>query len=353
MGLLHWIRRLLQGDAFAALVGPNALMAGPGSGDGFQTFVNKELPPGIPGDWAGANIRANFPAGPFELVASPGGVTVGAMCWANPNTGLATSYFVPGCAAAFVHREAQGIITQFLGIATMEIVEGDAVTPQVQGDWWGLFAGGATAGQKVYANPVTGALSAAATGNSVSGAITSASLSSAGVLTVATITGTPLAVGQVIVGTGVPNGSYIASLGTGTGGTGTYNLANVDGTAFSTVSAEAMTYYGAQETQFYVAQPVTADCSFTASLAEPAAGTAFGVLTVTAIASGALTPGQWISATGLPGSANVQILEQTSGTTGGTGTYLTTNVGYTISSTNTFDATQGKMGKISSWANYW
>lgn len=348
MSLLKWISSLLQGDAFASLLGPYALMAGPGAGDGFQEFVNNELPPGIPGDWAGANIRANFPAGPFALVASPAGVTVGAIAWANPNTGMATSYFVPGCASGFVHREGQGIITQFLGVATMEIVEGDAVTPQVQGDWWGLLAGGGSAGQQIYANPVTGALSAAASGNTVTGAITSASLSSAGVLTVATITGSPLAVGQIIVGAGVPNGSYIASLGTGTGGTGTYNLANADGTAFSTVSAEAMTYYGVQGTQFYLAQTVTPDCSFTASLAEPAAGEANGVLTVTAIASGSLVPGQWISATGLPGSANVQILEQLTGTT-----YLTSNVGYTVSSTNTFVATQGKVGKITSWASAW
>jgi hypothetical protein len=114
-----------------------------------------------------------------------------------------------------------------------------------------------------------------------------------------------------------------------------------------------MTYYGVQETQFYLAEPVTADCSFTASLAVPAAGVAFGVLTVSAIASGVLAPGQWISATGLPGSANVQILQQLTGSAGSTGTYLTTNVNYTIASTNSFVATQGKLGKISSLANWW
>ena len=65
-------------------------------------------------------------------------------------------------------------------------------------------------------------------------------------------------------------------------------------------------------------------------------GVAFGVLDVTAVASGALIPGQWISATGLPGSRNVQILEQLTGVSpalppgGGTGTYLTTNTNYAV-----------------------
>lgn len=331
-------------------------MSGPGSPDGFQTFVNKELPPGLPGDWAGANIRANFPAGPNAFVASPAGVTVGNMCWANPATGVATAYYQPNSAAAFVHREGQTVITTFLGVATMTILGGDAVTPQVQGDWWGLFASGGTAGQKVYANPLTGALTTNTTGNSVAGTITAASLATTGVLTVGTITGTPLAVGQIITGAGVPPGSYIASLGTGSGGTGTYNLANLDGTAFSTVSSEAMAYAGVQETQFYLTQTIPANCSFTASLALPAAGVAYGVLTVTAIASGSLAPGQFISATGgggLAASANVQILQQITGTAGSTGTYYVSAVPAVVTSTNTFSATQGQVGKISSWANFW
>jgi hypothetical protein len=73
---------------------------------------------------------------------------------------------------------------------------------------------------------------------------------------------------------------------------------------------------------------------------------------VTAIASGVLAPGQFISATGggaLAGSANVQILEQLTGTAGSTGTYLTSNTSATVTSTNTFVGIQGKLGRISSW----
>jgi len=79
--------------------------------------------------------------------------------------------------------------------------------------------------------------------NSFSGAV-----SSAGVLTVTGFSGTTaLAVGQTLYGTGVPTGVTITSLGTGTGGNGTYNLAGWGGT---TVAAEAMNTSGGHFCQF-------------------------------------------------------------------------------------------------------
>ena len=58
------------------------------------------------------------------------------------------------------------------------------------------------------------------------------------VLTVSAQTAGKLAPGQAIAGTGVPTGSAIASLGTGTGGLGTYNLNKAPA---APISAEAMT----------------------------------------------------------------------------------------------------------------
>ncbi len=59
--------------------------------------------------------------------------------------------------------------------------------------------------------------------------------------TILTVTGTPtgnaLGVGQTVSGAGVAAGTIIASLGTGTGGTGTYNLSG----GAQTITAEAMT----------------------------------------------------------------------------------------------------------------
>lgn len=358
MNVSKWIRLLFLGELSRAelLAGPFALMAGPGSGDGFQTFVNTLLPPAVAGDFAGANIRANVVGGGFGYTATPAGVLIGSGGWANPATKLVSNYYQPASFPGFVHREGQAVITTFLGISTLTILQGMAVTLFDQGDFWGIFSAGATPGQKVYFDPLLGTLSGNASGNSVGGAITAASIT-ASVLTVTTITGTPLAVGQIIGGAGIPVGTYIASLGTGTGGAGTYNLANLDGTAIANVSSEAMTYTGVQETQFYVASPVSADALFTASLAAPVAPSLFGILTVTAVASGVLAPGQWLSATGgggLPGSQNVQILEQLTSTAGGgalgsTGTYLASNPSQVVTSTNTFVGTQGKLGRISTW----
>lgn len=352
-----FLLRLLAGDVSALITGPLALMAGPGAGNGIQTFVNNELPPGVLGDFAGAAIRANVVGGGFGYVAPPAGTLVGNGAWANPATRQASNYYQPASFKGFVHREGQTIITNFLGVSALGIQGGMAVTVMSEGDFWGYFTSGASAAQKVYFDPVTGNLSAAASGGSVVGANTTASITS-GVLTTTDSgqSGSALAVGQIITGAGVPAGTYIASAaGTGSG-THLWNLANADGTAIADVTAEAMANYGKQESQFTCAQNVTADCSFTGSLAAPVAPSEFGILTVSAVASGALQPGQWLSATGgggLAGSANVQILQQLTAvsptTGGGTGTYLTSNPSLVVTSTNTFVATQGKVGRISSW----
>ncbi len=57
-----------------------------------------------------------------------------------------------------------------------------------------------------------------------------------GVMTVSGATGTPLnnaATHATLLGAGIPAGVYVSSFGTGTGGNGTYNLANASGLSFS------------------------------------------------------------------------------------------------------------------------
>jgi hypothetical protein len=113
------------------------------------------------------------------------------------------------------------------------------------------------------------------------------------------------------------------------------------------------------ETPFQVASNVKVNATFTGSLAVPVSPAVGGILTVSAVAGGVLTAGQFITATGgggLLSNQNVQILSQLTATSpafptgGGTGTYLTNNVNSVVTSTNTFVATQGQKGKISSWA---
>jgi len=322
---------------------------------GFQSVVNNELPIGVAGDFAGANIKATVSAPPFGFVAPAEGTTVGCFAWGNPATGLASNYYVPNAALGFVHRENNGLITTFLGISTLQVLAGNMVTLYNQGDFMGIFSGAATVGQKVYADPLTGALTANATGNAVTASSTASSLATTGILTVgATLTGT-ITVGMVVTGTGIPDGCYVSSQLTGTtGSTGTYQLTNVNGTAFPVVASETVSFWGVFETTFQVASNVKVNATFTAALAAPVAPSVGGVLTVSAVAGGVLVAGQFITATGgggLTSSQNVQILSQLTGTTGSTGTYLTNYAGSTaVTSTNTFVGSQGNIGKISSWS---
>lgn len=312
----------------------------PQSNTGFQQFVNQQLAPGVPGDFAGANIKgsANAPEGGF--VAALAGVLIGAFAWGDPASGFASNFYQVNSALGFVHREMQALITVFLGISGMTIPSGLGVTLLNQGDFWALFSGGATVGQKVYADPVTGLCTAGAAGAGVAGTMTG-SIAVGGLMTISAITGTPLAVGQGVNVVGAPAGSYISALGSGTGGTGTYQLANANGAAYVIVTSTTINYTGPVETPFYVASNVKVNASVTASIATS------GVMTVTAVGSGVLTAGQFISGAAVP--ANYQIQQQLTGSAGSTGTYLLNLAPTTAVSSTTITATQGQVGKISSW----
>lgn len=324
----------------------------PGSTSGIQSFVNRELPPGVAGDWAGANIRASVTVGPWELVAPPSGVTVGAIGWANPVTGICSNYFQPNTFPGFIHREqqAQGLQTSGANIvnnvAATQILSGYPVVALSQGSFWGLFQGGAAAGNSVYANPTTGALIAAASGGGVTATGTAGTIS-ANVLTITAGTGT-IAIGQIVSGGTVPPGTYIVS-----GATTTWTLGNLDGTAIpNNASSSAYTFYGQQPVQWLCMESVQALASVTATLAASAGSGPFGVLTVSAVGSGVIQVGQWIQSSGtvpVPLTANIQILQQLTGSVGSTGTYLTTNT-IAVAAGQTFTTYNGQMAKISSWS---
>lgn len=82
------------------------------------------------------------------------------------------------------------------------------------------------------------------------------------VLTVSVVATGTLVAGQEVRGAGITAGTLIASFGTGTGGTGTYNLTNTQ-----TVSSEAMTSnqpvvtYDSTAGSFYVISPTTGAAS--------------------------------------------------------------------------------------------
>lgn len=314
---------------------------------GFQSFVNNELPIGVPGDFASADIHVSVNGGQGQFIAPPAGTTIGVFAWFNPATGLATNYYTPNSFLGFVHRENNGLITQFLGISALQVVPGNMVTGQEQGSFLGQFVSGATAKQKVYADPVTGALTANATGNGVTGSYTGTTVTS-GVMTTtdANLTGTAAAVGQVVYGGTLPEGTYIASsAGTGSG-THLWNLANANGTAIPNQTAFASHEQGVIETNYTVSEPVAADAtSDTAALA-----TGTGILTIAGTVTGLWLPGQFIAGANIPVSANAQILYQITGTFGVAGTYQTSYAPPTNVANEAMTGSGGKVGVITSWA---
>lgn len=325
----------------------------PGSNSGIQSYVNRELPVGVAGDWAGANIRASVPVGPWELVAPPSGVTVGAIGWANPATGICSNYFQPNSFPGFIHREqqAQGLQTSGANIVTnvvaTQVLSGYPVTALSQGDFWGLFQGGCSVGNSVYANPTTGALIAGASGAAVTASNTSVTTSGGNTLTLVGSTTGTVAIGQIVSAVGLPPGTYI------TAGSGTaWTIQNLDGTPIPVVTTVAASFYGQQAVQWLCMENVAALASVTATLAASTGSGPFGVLTVSAVGSGTILPNQWIQSSGtvpVPLTAGIQILQQLTGTVGGTGTYLTSNT-IAVASGQTFTTYNGQMAKISSWA---
>ena len=86
----------------------------------FQTSVRSGPAPGVEGDFASANPRSNFLAGPGGLVAGLAGLVIGRFAWvsnlrvdANGAPAIADN-FGAGAPNGFVHREQQALITGYL-----------------------------------------------------------------------------------------------------------------------------------------------------------------------------------------------------------------------------------------------
>ena len=256
----------------------------------FQTTVNLYNPIGVEGDFASRNPRAVAltPNG-GAFVAGPNGVNIGNFAWIA-NDGVTVNSFATGAVApsGYVHRDQQGLLTQYLQAAGMLIPPGFPVTLMVAGDFVDLIAGGtaAVSGSACYARYSDGALFI---GSAPSGATGTGSI---GATFTATGTGTSLAVtsvtglisiGDTISGTGVPAGTTILAQVSGTtGGAGTYTTS-----VATTASAATVTSFG-------------------------------NVLDVTAV-TGTFAVGDAVTGTGVP--ANATISSQISGAAGGVGVY--------------------------------
>ena len=273
----------------------------------FQQTVNVQLAAGIPGAlYDDSPVRS----APWELVSASAAYNiVGATAYtatsADPGSAIASGVAAAGGTGQFV-----GILSNLKVYATAGS-GGNALNPTValpnntigelvsMAHLWVTLPGSANVGDSVAYDQTTGALSTFAS----LAAFTAALTASTGVLNVSAITKGFLQPGVVLSGAGV-NGVRITGYDSGTGGTGTYYTDYP--TAAGNISSEAMV-----ATQ--LAPPAT---SFTATIATT------GVMTVSAVGSGEIVPGQVLAGVGVPANATVQPYgtNSTSGE-GGTGTY--------------------------------
>lgn len=306
----------------------------------FQTQVNVQPAPGVEGDFCDTNPRATVDAGPGGLVAGALGVYVGRFAWLSmaeidaDNAPAIANSFGFGLPAGFVHREQQGLITDYLDPASMRVPEGFGVTLFSKGGFFAKNAGAALAqvGMKAYAKFADGSVRFKATGSpetdSVTGAIAPGTGSVTGsisgnVLTVTAVGSGSLPVGATLSGSGVATGTKIVAQLSGTPlGVGTYAVS--------------------------IAEQNVASTTITAT---------FGVLTVTVAGSGALAVGSVLSGSGVTAGTTIRAL----GTgTGGTGTYYvdptqtagSTTITATVDvETNFYARSSGGVGELVKMSN--
>ncbi|PVX61244.1 phage cement protein [Paraburkholderia unamae] len=267
---------------------------------GFPRQVNVQAAPAVLGDFCDSNPRATVNAGQGALVAGPNGVSVGFFAWVNPADGRSVNNYGSGLPDGFVHRDQQAIITAYLADDTLTMSPGFPITLFNAGGFWARNDGSSTSakGQAAYVNNSTGQVQFGSnwTGASVTGSIAQDVVTgsiSGTTLTVTAVTTGQLNVGETISGTGVTSGTQILSQLTGTaGGVGTYQLSAAQTVASTTITGS------------------------------------YGLMTVTAVASGTLAVGDGISGSGVTTGNSIIAL----GTgTGGTGTYVV-GIGQTVAS---------------------
>lgn len=323
--------------------------------NGFQTRVNRSVPPAVIGQYASMNPRATAIAGPGAFRSGNGlkydGVTqnlavIGSFAWGQGS--FATSQKPAGASVGgFVANELQTVIPfpnsgdpLYPNTVRLAVENGFAVTLNSHGDFWTLpvapVNGIVSPEDEVYARAYDGAL----TNDPVEFSATGVQTASSTTVTISAVTKGALVPGVALQGTGLGTAPVVVAQLTGTpGGAGTYTLNESTGFASATVTVNAV------DTLYKWKSATVADASFTGVIA---ANT--GVLTVSGITGTIDLPangGQdapYLNGTGVPN--NLFVIAQLSGTPGGNGTYQTNYIGPAVGST-TMTTTEGKLAKIS------
>jgi hypothetical protein len=274
----------------------------------FQTTVYTQPAPAVAGDFASANPRNFYPAGPGALVAGSAGVTVGRFAWAvssliDPDGGpLVANSFGAGPVTGIVHRDQQGLITTFLADSTMTIPAGFMVTLMVAGDIWIKNEGTTQAvpGQYAYASLATGAANFAATGAASNATATSWSISAQTFSVTASVTNNLMTVTAVGSGTLYPGSVLSAAAANAT-----------------IVSQQSGTLGGIGVYVVSVPEQTVASTAVTGT---------YGLLTLTSGITGTFPLGSALSGTAVTAGSTITA-NSTNGAsltgTGGAGTYVT------------------------------
>jgi hypothetical protein len=278
---------------------------------GFQTQVYNQPSQAVAGDFASANPRATYDAGPGGLVAGAGGVTVGNFAWVTPPTdpnGTNTIALSSGAGnvAGFVYNDTQGLNTVFLSDGSLTIPVGLPVSLAIQGDFWVVNAGTteAAVGQKAYASFANGAVSFAASGSPTANATSTAST-----VTAQTSSFTGSIAGDILTVTAVGSGTiYPGTTVSGSGITTTTIASQVSSSAAGGALGSTGVYLLTSSQQKSVAS-------------ETITGT-YGLLTVGGTVTGTFAVGQTVTGTGV--TAGTQLTAAIGGA-GGTGTYVVNN----------------------------
>jgi hypothetical protein len=246
----------------------------------FQSQVNTAQAPAVEGDFCDKNPRYSFDAGPGGLVAGVAGAIVGRFAWVEPpldadGTPSVVNNFGNGQVAGFIHREQQGLITDYLASSGMKVQPGFQTTLMIGGGFWALNTGNTPAlpGQKAYANFADGKVTFAATGSPSNGGTSTASTIAPQTFSVtATIAGDVMNVTAVgsgtvvpsapISGSGVISGTTVVSQISGTpGGVGEYLVSVGEQTVSTPVTVSGsyglLTVGGTVAGTFGVGQTVT------------------------------------------------------------------------------------------------
>ena len=280
---------------------------------GFQTSVGATPAPAVAGDFASANPRSFFPAGPGGLVAGVDGVTVGLAAWLVPapvdadgaGQQVLNSGALGGYPIGVVPRVQQALITAYLATSSMVVPKGFGVEVMTGGDIWVKNDGASAAapGMKAYADNANGKFAFAVAGSPTAGGSSNLASIAAG-----SATGSGVIVGNIMTLSGTSGGAFVVG-GTIGGAAGSAG-GDVIPVGTQIVSLLSGTLGAAGSTYLVSGPPMNVTNT---TIVE-----AYGILTVGGTITGTFTVGDRLSGTGVTADTFITSLGTVAG---GAGTY--------------------------------